>query len=51
MAGEAPRYTSEGGRMKRWLAETPDATLGAHMILAAAVVALSLLLLEISLFS
>ncbi len=51
MAGEAPRYTPEGGRMRRWLAETPDATLGAHMILAAILVALSLLLLDISLFS
>ncbi len=51
MAGEAPRYTPEGGRMRRWLAETPDTRLSAHMILAAVVVALSLLLLDISLFS
>ncbi len=51
MAGEAPRYTSEGGRMKRWLAETPDATLGAHLILVAIAIAVSLVVLDISLFS
>lgn len=37
--------------MRRWLAETPDAALGAHLILVAIVVAVSLLLLDISLFS
>ena len=51
MAGEAPHYSFEDGRLKRWLSETPDAKLCLHMLLAASVIVGLLLLIDISFFN